>query len=240
MVYTKNYYKILGLETPTYHCSSHDRNFEGNLKAQYHRVLRAVHPDKEAYNYKTRLSHRPSIPVEPFAAEIARKYTVDDVREAYAVLNDPMQKKEYDAWIVRKYAEGREKYFDGNLGLDLALQGSRGESAGTGHAYERAEDFVLGLELLSLDDFTESGAVSTPSEDGSEMGQVWMRACRCGDERGFRIEESELEGAERRGESEVLVGCQGCSLWVRVGFEVLEGHEEGAKEGGKNGFVVVE
>ena len=49
------------------------------------------------------------------------------------------------------------------------------------------------------------------------------RACRCGADKGFMILEEELEDAEGRGEKEVLVGCEGCSLWVRVGFDVEEG-----------------
>jgi diphthamide biosynthesis protein 4 len=48
----------------------------------------------------------------------------------------------------------------------------------------------------------------------------WTRACRCGMEKGYTILEEELEDAEQRGEGEVLVGCEGCSLWVRVGFGV--------------------
>lgn len=59
--------------------------------------------------------------------------------------------------------------------------------------------------------------------DGDVEGEgeiIWTRACRCGAEQGFRIREAELEAAEGRGEREVLVGCEGCSLWVRVGFDV--------------------
>jgi diphthamide biosynthesis protein 4 len=60
--------------------------------------------------------------------------------------------------------------------------------------------------------------------EGDGDGQMeWTRSCRCGAEKGFRILEEELEDAEKRGEKEVLVGCEGCSLWVRVGFEVEEG-----------------
>lgn len=62
---------------------------------------------------------------------------------------------------------------------------------------------------------------SPPEQEQNEM--QWTRPCRCGAEKGFRILESELESAEARGEREVLVGCEGCSLWVRVGFDVEEG-----------------
>ena len=86
-------------------------------------------------------------------------------------------------------------------------------------------DFILGLELVDLSDFdeVEPTTTSTSKEEEREEGVEWTRACRCGDEKGFRIVEDELEDAQVRGDNEVLVGCQGCSLWLRVGFEVQEG-----------------
>jgi diphthamide biosynthesis protein 4 len=49
---------------------------------------------------------------------------------------------------------------------------------------------------------------------------VWYRGCRCGDERGFEIREEDLE--EGQADGEVVVGCKGCSLWLRVLFGVVE------------------
>ena len=45
---------------------------------------------------------------------------------------------------------------------------------------------------------------------------LWYRACRCGQERGFMVTESDLE--KRTADGEALVGCQGCSLWIKVLF----------------------
>ena len=101
-------------------------------------------------------------------------------------------------------------------------------------------DFLLGLDVLDLCDFSvvEEGVAGADlgEEDGRggggggggggqlEQGETaWTRSCRCGAASGFRIAERQLESAERRGETEVLVGCEGCSLWVRVGFAVEHG-----------------
>jgi len=60
----------------------------------------------------------------------------------------------------------------------------------------------------------------------SDATGEWYRGCRCGRERGYMVSEGDLEEAvgngERKGEGEVVVGCVGCSLWVRVTFAVAE------------------
>jgi diphthamide biosynthesis protein 4 len=76
-------------------------------------------------------------------------------------------------------------------------------------------------------------------DDNTSTGGTWIKSCfRCGDPQGFIVTEQDLEdciqrletsgGAGRKvggmddREAEVLVGCGGCSLWVRVGFCVEE------------------
>lgn len=125
--------------------------------------------------------------------------SVDDVKEAHRVLSTAASRNEYDNWLLR----------NPHVLASHAAGGGK-----TGGAQTLSADFVLGLELLDLSDFEESEA--------GHAGE-WTRACRCGDESGFRILEDDLVDAEQRGEKEVLVGCGGCSLWVRVGFEVEEG-----------------
>ena len=49
-----------------------------------------------------------------------------------------------------------------------------------------------------------------------DQQKLWYRACRCGQERGFMVTEGELE--KRTADGEALVGCQGCSLWMKVLF----------------------
>ncbi|KAK3069604.1 hypothetical protein LTR53_011931 [Teratosphaeriaceae sp. CCFEE 6253] len=50
----------------------------------------------------------------------------------------------------------------------------------------------------------------------AEQTQTWSRACRCGERQGFVVTESELEQHAENGE--IMVGCKGCSLWLRVLF----------------------
>lgn len=66
-----------------------------------------------------------------------------------------------------------------------------------------------GLESVDLDDLEFDEAQAT-----------WYRGCRCGNERGFVISEGELEEDAEIGE--VVTGCRGCSLWLRVTFAVAD------------------
>lgn len=71
--------------------------------------------------------------------------------------------------------------------------------------------FHTGLEVVDLEDLQEE------EEEGSD-GLFWFRGCRCGDERGFMVTEEDLEREEEHGE--VVVGCRGCSLYMKVLFAV--------------------
>ncbi len=71
------------------------------------------------------------------------------------------------------------------------------------------QKFRSGLEVLDLDDL-----------DYDETGRIWFKSCRCGDERGFQIRETDLEEASDVGE--LHVGCRGCSLWLKVLFGIAE------------------
>lgn len=78
--------------------------------------------------------------------------------------------------------------------------------------------FQTGIETLDLDDLAfEETTTST----------TWFKPCRCGNKRGFVFGEADLEEAGELGE--LIVGCQDCSLWLRVCFAVVEEEEEGGK-----------
>jgi diphthamide biosynthesis protein 4 len=67
--------------------------------------------------------------------------------------------------------------------------------------------FRTGLDTVDLDDLTYD-----------EAKEIWTRGCRCGDDGGFVVTEAELElNAE---DGELIIGCRGCSLWLRVLFGV--------------------
>lgn len=78
--------------------------------------------------------------------------------------------------------------------------------------------FHTGLEVVDLEDLVED-----ENDDNGEM--VWYRGCRCGDERGFIVTEGDLEREVEGGE--VVVGCRGCSLYMKVLFAVEDGDGEG-------------
>jgi diphthamide biosynthesis protein 4 len=74
---------------------------------------------------------------------------------------------------------------------------------------EERQVFKTGVETLDLDDLSYD-----------EEKNEWYRECRCGDERGFLVQEADLEEAAADGE--IGVGCRGCSLWIKVLFGVME------------------
>ena len=47
---------------------------------------------------------------------------------------------------------------------------------------------------------------------------VWHRGCRCGDESGYTLAESDMEKEAEHGE--IYIACKGCSLSIRILFEV--------------------
>lgn len=80
--------------------------------------------------------------------------------------------------------------------------------------------FQTGIETLDLDDLTYHDTGPEPQ---------WSRSCRCGNPRGFVVGEADLEEAGDLGE--LLVGCQDCSLWLRVYFAVVD-DEDGERNVG--------
>jgi diphthamide biosynthesis protein 4 len=77
------------------------------------------------------------------------------------------------------------------------------------------DHFRTGIDIVDLDDL-----------DFDTENQVWYRSCRCGNARGFAIKEQELEQAAEEGE--IGLGCEGCSLWIKVMFEVVDGPDREA------------
>lgn len=67
--------------------------------------------------------------------------------------------------------------------------------------------FHTGLDTVDLDDM-----------DHRDASQTWTRPCRCGDAGGFAVTEEGLE--KNANDGELIVGCRGCSLWLRVLFSV--------------------
>lgn len=153
------------------------------LKAAYRRALLQHHPDKAQPNTGNHNSRTQNFGL--------RKYTVDQISQAYATLSAPKLRSEYDR--------------------ALKLKASSMKLAG----YQEGQPFRTGFETVDLDDMN--------FDDESEE---WYRSCRCGEDRGFLVQEADLEEASKEGE--LHVGCRGCSLWLLVLFGVVE--DNGATE----------
>ncbi|KAG8623281.1 hypothetical protein KVT40_008257 [Elsinoe batatas] len=79
-----------------------------------------------------------------------------------------------------------------------------------------AVKFFTGLDTVDLDDL-----------EYDEVQNMWFRGCRCGGDRGFIVTEDDLEAATG---GELVVGCKGCSLWLKVLFQVAVDDFEGVED----------
>ena len=106
--------------------------------------------------------------------------------------------------------------YDEELKANKLLNGGINGNGGVGENKE----FRTGIEVVDLDDLGYD-----------ETSDSWYRGCRCGEERGFEVREEDLEHVGDEGE--VVVGCRGCSLWLRVLFGIVEEHGAGVQEAHK-------
>ncbi|MCJ1435982.1 hypothetical protein MMC27_005359 [Xylographa pallens] len=74
------------------------------------------------------------------------------------------------------------------------------------HTSRNTEVSLSGLETIDLDDL-----------DYNEAEGLWYRSCRCGNQRGYLISEGDL--AKEAAYGEIVTGCGGCSLWLKVLFQ---------------------
>lgn len=176
------------------------------IKVAYHKALLKYHPDKAG----SALARQPPAKASVSAYDDSpqtRAFTVDEITNAYRTLSDPVQRAEYDR--------------------ALRLQRLR-----SGEKLKSADAFHTGLEVVDLEDLNYEEGGPEPhgdTRDGSgEPGAYWYRGCRCGDEKGFVATEEELEREAQHGE--IVIGCRGCSLWMKVLFAVAEeGNDDDTK-----------
>ena len=88
--------------------------------------------------------------------------------------------------------------------------------------YDRtlARSDKLSRTIENGDKRTHIGVESFDLEDLAydENKNIWTKSCRCDDEQGYVLTESDLE--EESHDGEVYVGCRGCSLFIKVQFAV--------------------
>jgi curved DNA-binding protein CbpA len=206
--HASDYYEILNLPFPSTSLSKQ------HLKLAYHKALLKHHPDKASsaiardpvttpQRTTTTLPSYNSTTTTISSSQTHNPVTIDQITTAYKTLSDPSLRAEYDR----------------SFRLDRTRTAER-EKTGT--------VFHTGLEVVDLEDLAcdEGGG-----EDGGSQEAVWYRGCRCGDERGFCVSEGDLEREAEHGE--VVVGCQGCSLYMKVLFAVEE--DDGEDIGEVNG-----
>ncbi|KAF2499761.1 hypothetical protein BU16DRAFT_524204 [Lophium mytilinum] len=190
-----NAYAVLALPSPSEGATTTTAIPADEVRKAFRAALLRWHPDKTAAN-----PGNTAIPAKEAGKE-APAYSVDDITAAYRTLSSPVLRRELDEHLATHFAALQ-------LGASGRGQGERG--------------WLAGLEVVDLEElvFEEEG--------GSPTEAVWYKSCRCGSKRGFVVRERELEEAlegqaEGAKAGEVLVGCRGCSLWIRVGFGVVEG-----------------
>lgn len=236
------HYAVLGLPGPP------ARPTGEAIRAAYRRALLRHHPDKrilasasaelkgtdliDSTTNQIDLTH-PSPTYSPAVASASASVSVDQIITAYRLLSDPATRATYDRALLLG------EPLDGEMGEGCGIGVGPGRSqAGEGQTADvegKFSGFGTGLEMVDLDDMemiVEGEGEGQSDEEGGGGGEsVWMRGCRCGDARGFVVREAELEaaaaeaeaGSDMRtpvGEGEVVVGCSGCSLWIRVVFAV--------------------
>lgn len=195
-----NAYRILSLPSPFASSSMPTTLSSSTIKAAYRRALLTHHPDKLPASAQSH-SADPGSAVLLNRNNTSKNYTIDDVTLAYKTLLDPAARAAHD----------RSLRLNAKPGL------AAGGDTGADEEGEEETQWQLGLEAVDLDDLAY--------DEGAEGGSRWWRGCRCGEEKGFVVDEEALEAAAATagtGVGEVLVGCVGCSLWIRVGFAVTE------------------
>ncbi|EME80372.1 uncharacterized protein MYCFIDRAFT_31649 [Pseudocercospora fijiensis CIRAD86] len=89
----------------------------------------------------------------------------------------------------------------------LRSEYDRRRSIRKGPGNEAEDTRHAGMETVDLSDL-----------EVDEKSEQWIRSCRCGSEPAFVVTETELEKNIEYGE--LITGCKGCSLWLKVLFSV--------------------
>lgn len=159
---------------------------------------------------KTNTPHRTGATSSSTSSHSSPPPTIDQITRAYTTLSHPAERTAYDR----------------HLALTRNPTGAPSSNGGGD-----STTFQTGIETVDLDDLDYT-------EDDARATTRWHRSCRCGNEEGFAFGEDDLEEAGDLGE--LVVGCQDCSLWLRVCFAVVEDDDDVDEEeegggGGGNG-----
>lgn len=165
------------------------------LRQAYKRALLHHHPDKQKKKKPQESTSSPTT-YPPAAAA-----TIDEITEAYRVLGNASERAKYDVEL-RKWKTMNNHH---RHQADAVISTTR----------------HTGMEIVDLEDldFEGGGLENEENEnDATATGNIWKRACRCGSIPAFVVTEAELEKSADEGE--LVTGCKGCSLWLKVMFTV--------------------
>lgn len=102
----------------------------------------------------------------------------------------------------------------GRAAHDRALSRQPQDAGPTTHPSSNSPSFYYsGLDTVDLDDL-----------DYDDSRGEWRRPCRCEHDEAFVVTETDLERVAEVGE--LVVGCRGCSLWLKVLFQPAKAVEE--------------
>ncbi|KAI6368637.1 hypothetical protein MCOR25_004593 [Pyricularia grisea] len=192
------HYEVLGISRDILD-EAKDTQRQQIIKRAYHRALLRHHPDKAAAAAAASATATPSKPTARGAAPTG---------QAASTRGTIFTIDQISTASAVLSDRARRKEYDAALSLSRTAGGADRHGDATGR---QPSDFQTGIETVDLDDL-----------DADEERGLWSRGCRCGNERGFELSEDDLEAVADEGE--LIVGCQDCSLWLKVHFSVL--HED--------------
>lgn len=166
------------------------------LRQAYKRALLHHHPDKQKKKKKPQESTSSPTTYPPAAAA-----TIDEITEAYRVLGNASERAKYDVEL-RKWKTMNN------------------------HLHHQADVIITtrhtGMEIVDLEELDFEGLENENENNENDATAtatgIWKRACRCGSIPAFVVTEAELEKSADEGE--LVTGCKGCSLWLKVMFSV--------------------
>ncbi|KAJ5724670.1 heme peroxidase [Penicillium malachiteum] len=163
------------------------------IKLAYHKALLKHHPDKASA-----VTLESSIQGSTYASSTVISQSRNGT-ETYSI-------DEITTAYKTLSDPGQRAEYDRTLRLDRQKVAER----------EKTGDvFHTGLEIVDLED------LACDEGDGTTDAVCWYRGCRCGDDRGFLVTEDDLEREAEHGE--IVIGCRGCSLWLKILFAVEDG-----------------
>ncbi|KAK7908105.1 hypothetical protein PG985_015408 [Apiospora marii] len=180
-----------------------------SVKQAYRRALLKYHPDKNPQAAAATKDGNGAGAKAQSPPPQTALYTVDQITHAYTVLSDTKQRREYTRNLQTRTTT--------STSASASTSTSTSSRNNTSARSQTHHEFKTGVETVDLDDLSWDG----------KRG-MYYRSCRCGQARGFRFREDDLDESGEDGE--LMVECSGCSLSLKVLFEEVTDDEEEDEE----------